>query len=250
MSKSLLHMAVSAALVIGGCGGSETDAGGTISSRASSSMTVQSTTSNDALLAVTMFSSGADVEGQNNTYSWTATNISNLTLTGVELGSNWADHIGQGPILVSAAPGCGGQSPSDFPATANMGVWCTPTGGVTLAPGASVTGSVTIRPLAGGAPRYNTYALYNDPLLGGRQNASALVPDTQPVAPSPVDVQITQHLLARGRDRLHVHVPFEEQRAMGHRGGHSGLGHLSVFARFRGHVRTSWILLHRGWPDG
>jgi uncharacterized repeat protein (TIGR01451 family) len=62
---------------------------------------------------------------------------------------------------------------------------------VTLAPGASVSGSVTIRPLAGGPARYNTYALFDDPLLGGRQNLTALVRDTQPVAPAPIDVQIS-----------------------------------------------------------
>jgi uncharacterized repeat protein (TIGR01451 family) len=158
----------------------------------------------DGVIEIALWSANeSDTVGVNNTYTWIVTNSSGTTLTGVILGSHWGDRIqgsggatGTGPVgptLVSIAPGCGGQSPDEFPAgVARFGIWCTPITGVTLQPGQSVSGSVTLRPLAGGAPDYTVYTGYNNP--AGKQ--VILVPGTfitnkNPVAPAATDIQIT-----------------------------------------------------------
>lgn len=159
----------------------------------------QSATSSDGMLTLVLSSASAsDTTGVNSTYTWTATNNSaTTTLTGVTLGSHWGDWCGgfnctpPGPTLISA-PGCAGQGANEIPIDAHFGVWCTPTTGVTLAPGQSVSGSVTLRPGAGGPPDYTVYSLYDDPRTG-----SVLVPPLAPmirhgnvVAPAPTDIQI------------------------------------------------------------
>ena len=167
-----------------------------------------SATSQDGLLTVTLSStnpSGAvDV---NTTYTWTATNNSStITLTGVVLGSHWGDYcIGatsavtncpvappMGPTLISLTPGCGGQSPSEFPTdVAVMGIWCTPSTGVTLAPGASVSGSITVRPRAGGPAFYTVYSAHT-PLTGtGIGTLDPVINYRGMVAPAATDIQIS-----------------------------------------------------------
>jgi uncharacterized repeat protein (TIGR01451 family) len=148
------------------------------------------------LLTVTLSSANpTDAVDVENTYTWTVTNNSpSITLTGVILGSHWGDYcIGAtptiattcpfapptGPTLISLAPGCGGQSTDEFPANiAVFGIWCTPSTGVTLAPGASVSGSVTLRPGTGGPAFYTVYSAHN-PLTG--------------TGPGPLDPVINYH---------------------------------------------------------
>jgi uncharacterized repeat protein (TIGR01451 family) len=143
-----------------------------------------------------------------NTYTWTATNNSNsITLTGVILGSHWGDYcIGAtatiattcpfapptGPTLISLAPGCGGQSTDEFPANiAVMGIWCTPSTGVTLLPGASVSGSITVRPGTGGPAFYTVYSGHN-PISGiGLAQLDPAIDFHGMVAPAATDIQIT-----------------------------------------------------------
>lgn len=162
-------------------------------------------TSSDGKLTLTLSSSNpSDAVGVPNTYTWTATNISSTPLTGVVLGSHWGDYcVGNfgssatgcfvattGPTLISLAPGCGGQSPDEFPANiAALGVWCTPITGVTLAPGASISGSVTLRPGTGG-PAY--YGVYTGQALPGQQfRPDPFMNYHGMVAPAATDVQIT-----------------------------------------------------------
>lgn len=166
-------------------------------------------TSQDGLLTVELKSSNppgaVDV---NSTYTWTVTNNSTtITLTGVVLGSHWGDYcintIGTaatncpvapptGPTLISLAPGCGGQSPSEFPTdVAVSGIWCTPSTGVTLPPGASVSGSVTVRPGTGGPAFYTVYSGHN-PLSGTGPGAlDPVINYRGMVAPAATDIQIS-----------------------------------------------------------
>jgi uncharacterized repeat protein (TIGR01451 family) len=168
--------------------------------RAQTAPTVQQTsTSPDGLLTLVLSSSNpSDAVGVNNTYTWTATNNSaTVTLSGVVLGSHWGDYCPvcaspSGPTLISLASGCGTQSPSEFPQEiAHFGVWCTPITGVTLAPGQSVSGSVTLRPGTGGPPDYGVYTAYNDPITGAQHFAIPRITQTNVVAPAPTDIQIT-----------------------------------------------------------
>jgi uncharacterized repeat protein (TIGR01451 family) len=166
-------------------------------------------TSKDGLLTVTLSATNpSDAVDVNNTFTWTATNNSTTTpLQGVVLGSHWGDYcIGaslttgackaafpEGPTLISLAPGCGGQSAGDLPAghIAILGVWCTPSTGVTLAPGASVSGTVTVRPRTGGPVFYTLYSGHT-PLTGtGPTVLDPAINYRGMVAPLPTDVQIT-----------------------------------------------------------
>jgi uncharacterized repeat protein (TIGR01451 family) len=167
-----------------------------------------SATSRDGLLTVTLSSNNpTEAVDVNTTYTWTATNNSTtITLTGVVLGSHWGDYcIGAttavtncpiapptGPTLISLAPGCGNQSPSEFPTdVAVMGIWCTPSTGVTLAPGASVSGSVTVRPGTGGPAFYTVYSAHT-PLTGtGPGPLDPVINYRGMVAPAATDIQIT-----------------------------------------------------------
>jgi len=171
-----------------------------IASRAQAAPTVlQTATSPDGLVTLVLSSSNpSDAVGVNNTYTWTAINNSaTATLTGVILGSHWGDYCSgcvspSGPTLISMGPGCGGQSPSEFPeAIAHFGVWCTPSTGTTLAPGQSVSGSVTLRPGTGGPPIYGVYTGYNDPITGSQHFAIPRLTQTNVVAPAATDIQIT-----------------------------------------------------------
>lgn len=159
-----------------------------------------SSTSADGLVSLTMTSSsGSDTAGATDTYTWTATNLATIPLTGVTLGSHWGDWCGgfnctpPGPGLVSAGPGCASQGADEIPVDAHFGEWCTPVTGVTLAPGASVSGTVTLRPGAGGPPDYSTYSLYNDPVTGRQLSPpqSPLIRNSQVVAPAPTDLQLS-----------------------------------------------------------
>lgn len=164
------------------------------------STVLQSATSSDGLLTLVLSSTNAsDTTGVNNTYTWTALNNSQtIALTGVTLGSHWGDWCGgsnctpPGPTLISIAPGCAGQGANEIPFDAHFGAWCTPATGVRLLPGESVSGSVTLRPGAGGPPDYTVYSFYDDPKTG-----AALTPPNAPVilhnnvvAPAPTDIQI------------------------------------------------------------
>jgi uncharacterized repeat protein (TIGR01451 family) len=160
----------------------------------------QAATSSDGLLTLVLSPTNAsDATGVNNSYTWTAVNNSTTTtLTGVTLGSHWGDWCGgtnctpPGPTLISA-PGCANQGPDEIPPDAHFGVWCTPLTGVTLLPGETVSGSVTLRPGSGGPPDYTVYSFYNNPKTG-----AVLIPPFAPiirhsnvVAPAATDIQIT-----------------------------------------------------------
>lgn len=165
-------------------------------------------TSADGLLTLTISSANtSDAVDVNDTYTWAVTNNSStITLTGVILGSHWGDYcIGanansanchsagpEGPTLISLASGCGGQSADEFPAEiAVFGIWCTPSSGVTLAPGASVSGSVTVRPRTGGPAFYTMYTGH-DPLSGtGAKVLDPAINYRGMVAAAATDVQIT-----------------------------------------------------------
>ena len=171
---------------------------------------LQTATSADGLLTLVLSSTNpSDAVGVDNTYTWTAINNSNITLTGVVLGSHWGDWcIGgsavtfscvappTGPTLISLAPSCGGQSPSEFPTNiAHFGVWCTPITGVTLAPAASVSGSITLRPGTGGPAFYGVYSRH-DPVPGLANQVAIFDPVINyrgMVAPAPTDIQVTGH---------------------------------------------------------
>jgi uncharacterized repeat protein (TIGR01451 family) len=167
-----------------------------------------SATSKDGLLTVTLSSTNpTNAVDVNNTFTWTATNNSSTTtLTGVVLGSHWGDYcvganlttdscrsaLPEGPTLISLAPGCGGQSADEFPTEiAVFGIWCTPSTGVTLAPGASVSGSVTVRPRTGGPAFYTLYSGHT-PLSGiGTAVLDPVINYRGMVAPAATDIQIT-----------------------------------------------------------
>jgi uncharacterized repeat protein (TIGR01451 family) len=159
---------------------------------------LRTATSPDGLLTLVLSSTNAsDAVGVNNTYTWTAINNSaTVTLTGVILGSHWGDYCPgcvspPGPTLISIAPGCGGQGASEIPPDAHFGVWCTPITGVTLPPGHSVSGSVTLRPGSGGPPDYGVYTGYNDPITGSQHFAIPRITQASVVAPAATDIQIT-----------------------------------------------------------
>ena len=171
-----------------------------VSSAADAQGVTQSATSADGLLTVVLSSANAsDTTGVNNTYTWTAINNSaTVTLQGVVLGSSWGDWCGggnctpPGPTLIALGAGCAGQGPSETPLDAHFGAWCSPVTGVALAPGQSISGSVTLRPGAGGPPDYMVYSLYDDPVTG-----TELLPPFAPVvrhravvAPAPTDIQL------------------------------------------------------------
>lgn len=169
-------------------------------------------TSSDGLLTVTLSSANpSDAVNVNNTFTWTATNNSTTdTLTRVVLGSHWGDYcVGspgilgdactiafpEGPTLVSLASGCGGQSAGDLPGSnvAVFGVWCSPSTGVSLPPGASISGSVTVRPRTSGPAFYTVYSSH-DPITGPLPPNPPLAPEIDyrgMVAPEPTDLQIT-----------------------------------------------------------
>jgi len=160
---------------------------------------LQSVTSSDGLITLTLSSTNAsDIAGVNNTYIWTATNNSKTTtISGVLLGSHWGDWCGSactppGPTLISMAPGCAGQGASEIPLDAHFGVWCTPSAGTTLAPGQSVSGSVTLRPGSGGPPDYMVYTGYNDPVTGQLRFPpfAPFITHNTVVAPAPTDLQL------------------------------------------------------------
>ena len=152
----------------------------------------------DGPLTLSLWSSnGSDAVGVNNTYTWIATNTSpTSTLTGVILGSHWGDRCPVdrcgpvGPTLISLAPGCGSQNATEFPADiARFGIWCTPDIGVTLQPGQSVSGSVTLRPLGAGVPNYTVYSGYT---LGGVVHPlTPAITNSNVVAPAATDIQMS-----------------------------------------------------------
>jgi len=166
--------------------------------RAQAPTVLQTATSPDGLLTLVLSSTNpSDAVGVDNTYTWTAINNSGtVTLTGVVLGSHWGDWCPAcdsppGPTLISIAPGCAGQGASEIPPDAHFGVWCTPLSGVTLPPGLSVSGSVTLRPGGGGPPDYGVYTAYNDPITGAQHLAIPRITQARVVAPAATDIQIT-----------------------------------------------------------
>jgi uncharacterized repeat protein (TIGR01451 family) len=169
---------------------------------------LQTKTTPDGYLTLELSSTNpSDAVDVDNTYTWTATNNSTtVPLTGVVLGSHWGDYcIGSsatasnctaalptGPTLISLSSGCGGQSPSEFPTNlAVFGIWCTPSTGVTLPPGASISGSVTLRPNTGGPPNYTVYSGYNDPITKVFHPTTPVITNNNFVAPAATDIQIT-----------------------------------------------------------
>ena len=159
-----------------------------------------SKTSADGYITVTLSSAlGQDVAGVNDTYTWSAhNNSSTLSISGVTLGSNWGDYCGgtctpSTPTLISLGAGCAGQGADEIPPSANFGAWCTPLTGVTLGPGATVSGTVTLRPGGGGPVNYIVYTLYNDPITGQQKGLTGdtEIHDTNAAAPAPVDEQLT-----------------------------------------------------------
>jgi uncharacterized repeat protein (TIGR01451 family) len=178
--------------------------------RAQVEPTVRATkTSTDGLLTVVLASSNpTGAVDVNNTCTWTATNNSGVvTLYGVILGSHWGDYcIGAsatvattcpiapptGPTLISLAPGCGSQSVDEFPDNiAVMGIWCTPSTGVTLLPGASISGSITLRPGTGGPAFYTVYSGHT-PLSGsGTTQLDPAIDYHGMVVPAATDIQIS-----------------------------------------------------------
>src|SRR5215469_7448096 len=160
---------------------------------------LQSATSSDGLVTLVLSSTNpSDATGVDNTYIWTAINNSKTTtLTGILLGSHWGDWCGSGctppgPTLISIAPGCAGQGASEIPLDAHFGVWCTPTAGVTLSPGQTVSGSVRLRPGSGGPPDYTVYTGYNDPFTGKLHFPpdAPFITHNSIVAPASTDIQI------------------------------------------------------------
>jgi uncharacterized repeat protein (TIGR01451 family) len=170
------------------------------STTSSSFVFIASKTSPDGYITVTLSSTlGQDVTGVNDTFMWSAHNNSpTLSISGVTLGSNWGDYCGSSctpstPTLISLGSGCAGQGASDIPPTAKFGAWCTPFTGVTLAPGETVSGTVTLRPGSGGPANYIVYSLYNDPITGQQKGLAgeAAIHDTDIIAPAAVDEQLT-----------------------------------------------------------
>jgi uncharacterized repeat protein (TIGR01451 family) len=169
---------------------------------------LQTKTTSDGLLTLVLSSiNPSDAVDVDNTYTWTVTNNSTtVPLTGVVLGSHWGDYciggtatssncttaLPTGPTLISLSPGCGGQSPSEFPENiAVFGIWCTPGTGVTLPPGASISGSVTLRPNTGGPPNYTVYSGYNDPITKVFHPTTPVITNNNFVTPAATDIQIT-----------------------------------------------------------
>lgn len=159
-----------------------------------------SITSPDGYITVRLSSAlGQDATGVNDTFVWSAQNNSpTFSISGVTLGSNWGDYCGgnctpASPTLISLGAGCAGQGASEIPATAHFGAWCTPVTGVTLAPGATVSGTVTLRPGSGGPARYIVYSLYDDPLTGQQKGLAGetTITDRSVIAPAAVDEQLT-----------------------------------------------------------
>jgi uncharacterized repeat protein (TIGR01451 family) len=161
---------------------------------------IKTQTTNDGFITLVLTAENpSDTAGVNNTYTWTAINNSMTTpINGVILGSHWGDWCGggnctpPGPTLIGIGPGCGGQSASEFPDTAHFGVWCSPATGTTLAPGFSISGSVTLRPGAGGPPDYTVYTGYISPVTGKQvfDTADTQIKQSSVVAPEPTDIQI------------------------------------------------------------
>ena len=161
---------------------------------------IASKTSPDGYITVTLSSAlGQDTTGVNDTYIWSAHNNSpTLSISGVTLGSNWGDYCGSSctpstPTLISLGVGCAGQGASEIPPSAKFGAWCTPLTGVTLTPGESVSGMVTLRPGSGGPPNYIVYSLYNDPITGQQKGLAgeAAIHDSNIIAPAAVDEQLS-----------------------------------------------------------
>lgn len=163
-------------------------------------VTLASKTSPDGYITVTLSSAlGQDVAGVNDTYVWSAHNNSpTFSISGVTLGSSWGDYCGGSctpstPTLISLGSGCAGQGAGEIPPSAKFGAWCTPLTGVTLAPGETVSGTVTLRPGSGGPGNYVAYSLYNDPVTGQQKGLAgeASIHDTNIIAPAAVDEQLT-----------------------------------------------------------
>ena len=161
---------------------------------------IASKTSPDGYITVTLSSAlGQDATGVDDTYQWSAHNTSpTLSVSGVTLGSNWGDYCGgtctpSTPTLISLGSGCAGQGANDIPPSAKFGAWCTAQSGVTLAPGATVSGTVTLRPGSGGPANYIVYSLYNDPITGQQKGLAgeATIHDSNVIAPAAVDEQLT-----------------------------------------------------------
>ncbi len=206
-----LLVATSAMVAAGACAASDTVssiAPGEFGPRAAtgaptapqSFVAIASKTSPDGYITVALSSAlGEDVTGVDDTYLWSAHNNSaTLSSSGVTLGSNWGDYCGgtctpSTPTLIALGPGCAGQGAADIPPTAKFGAWCTPLTGVTLAPGATVSGTVTLRPGSGGPVNYIAYSLYDDPVTGQQKGLAgeATIHDTNVVAPAAVDEQLT-----------------------------------------------------------
>jgi len=209
----VIKMLVTTSLVLvsGACAASDTvssispRAGGPLKSSGpsnfpSASVIVASKTSPDGYLTVTLSSSlGQDTAGVNDSYAWSAHNNSQLlSISGVTLGSNWGDYCGgtctpNTPTLISLSPGCAGQGASEIPQSANFGAWCTPLEGVTLGPGETVVGALTLRPGSGGPANYIAYSFYNDPITGQTKglHGETEIHDTNIITPAAVDEQLT-----------------------------------------------------------
>jgi uncharacterized repeat protein (TIGR01451 family) len=72
-----------------------------------------------------------------------------------------------------------------------MGIWCTPSTGVTLLPGASISGSITVRPGTGGPAFYTVYSGHT-PLSGsGTTQLDPAIDYHGMVAPAATDIQIS-----------------------------------------------------------
>src|SRR5262249_30619652 len=72
---------------------------------------------------------------------------------------------------------------------AKFGIWCTPSTGVTLQPGQSVSGSVTLRPLGAGVPNYTVYSGYT--LNGVAHPLTPAITNGNVVAPAATDIQMS-----------------------------------------------------------
>jgi uncharacterized repeat protein (TIGR01451 family) len=170
------------------------------STTSQSFVVIASKTSPDGYITVTLSSAlGQDVTGVNDTYMWSAHNNSPMfSIAGVTLGSNWGDYCGGSctpstPTLISLGSGCAGQGASEIPPSAKFGAWCTPLTGVTLPPGETVSGTVTLRPGSGGPANYIVYSLYDDPVTGHQKGLAgeASIHDTDIIAPAAVDEQLS-----------------------------------------------------------
>ncbi len=167
-----------------------------VATTAAAQLTVlQTKTSPDGLLTLQMASANAsDAAGVDNTYVWTVTNNSSTTLTGVALGSHWGDWCGgactpPGPTIISTGPGCAVQSStSEIPNDAHFGLWCVPLTGATLLPGQSASGTLTLRPGAGGPPDYTVYTGLID--ATGFIPVPVVIENSNVVAPAPTDIQV------------------------------------------------------------